>query len=123
MNRRYFYFAILALILLGLFYVYYLGTDDFDDRFELVSSELMDTSSENQAIKGVILNKSDEKFQGLWVGVKLYDAEGKHIATSKTKTLNIWPGRTTEFIFELIDLDPVTDYKIYKISVIKDSIP
>ncbi len=123
MNRRYFYFAILALILLGLFYVYYLGTDDFDDRFELVSSELMDTSSENQAIKGVILNKSDEKFQGLWVGVKLYDSEGKHIATSKTKTLNIWPGRTTEFIFELIDLDPVTDYKIYKISVIKDSIP
>ena len=117
MNRRYFYFAILVLILGGLFFVFYLDSDLIDKRFEVESAELITISDDQQAIRGTIKSNAESEVPGLKVVVKLTGEDGEIISQGFTHTDQIQPGQVTEFEFKLVDFEMVASFEIQSITI------
>lgn len=116
MNRRYFYFAILVLIIAGLLYLFLLQNDRIDDRIEIQSSELVQSPEDFPVIETSIKNISQDTIPQMLIGYELYDQSGKKIATGSFVVDRMLPGQTRELEHKLIDFNGVSDYKITSVS-------
>ncbi|NNK88120.1 MAG: hypothetical protein HKO90_07535 [Flavobacteriaceae bacterium] len=112
MNRRYFFFAILAIIILAMIYVFVLNDEQTEAGFSVESSELIMAEDDVQSIAGVIRNNTDQAVDAMELEIKLFDDEGNAIGTLFTKTGEILADSTTAFYLKLVDISPVSEFEV-----------
>lgn len=116
MNRRYFYFAILVLIIAGLLYLFLLQNDNIDDRIEIQSSELVQVPEDFPVIATSIRNMSGDTIAKMQIGFDLFDQSGKKIASGSFFADRMLPGQIRDLEHKLIDFKDVSDFKITSIT-------
>lgn len=72
--------------------------------------------TEDVTVEGVVENTSDEMFDYVEVGVRVYDAEGRHIDRYMTNTTDL--GGNTEWVFEVMILDDAAEIEDYDIGIV-----
>ncbi len=116
MNRRYFYFAILVLIIAGVLYLFLLQNDGIDERIEIQTSELVQREGDTQHIELTIKNVSQDTIPQLLIGIELYDGYGKKTWEGSILANDILPGQISKLERPLTDMGDVADFKIKSIS-------
>ncbi len=116
MNRRYFYFAILVLIIAGVLYLFLLQNDGIDERIEIQTSELVQREGDTQQIELTIKNVSQDTIPQLLIGIELYDGYGKKTWEGSILANDILPGQISKLERPLTDMGDVADFKIKSIS-------
>ena len=112
MNRRYFFFAILVIIILTLVYVFVLNDAQTEADFSVESSELIIAEDNVQSIVGVIKNNTDQPVDELELEIILMDDEGNTVGTLFTKTGEIQAGGTAGFDLKLVEIGPVSEFEV-----------
>ncbi len=116
MNSRYFYFAILVLIIAGVLYLFLLQNDGIDERIEIQTSELVQREGDTQHIELTIKNVSQDTIPQLLIGIELYDGYGKKTWEGSILANDILPGQISKLERPLTDMGDVADFKIKSIS-------
>ena len=112
MNRRYFFFAILVILIFAMIYVFVLNDEQTEAGFSVESSELIMTEDNVQSIAGVIRNNTDQTVDALKLEIKLFDDEGNAFSILFTETGEILADSTAVFNLNLDDMEPVSEFEV-----------
>ncbi len=121
MNRKYFYFAILFLIIVGLIYTGLLKKGEEKSDLNILQSDLILEEDASQSIEATLKNNAEHTYTDVHMTIQLLNAENELIGSTTASTDSIRSGEEWKVKVAVVG-DSIADFKIISIETAEEVI-